>query len=348
MAVASAVCPSVFSEAGKPEVRAMLLQLGMDMWCDYFPVGEAKPKLSAKPYRSPSEKVVCKDEVWRKVTDYMAEKGLNLAVIDIGEGLEFPSHPEIRTKGAWSADKMRGEIARLRKMGIEAIPKLNFSTTHNGWMRQYRRMLSTPTYYRFCEDVIRDTAEIFSTPRFFHIGYDEESAQHQLNEGHFNFISARTGDLWKHDYLHIVGAVEKNGVRPWCWSDYGWDHPDFYQWAPKSVLMSNWFYDEAYGGFEISDNNTDDKKILQGYYDLAKHGFEQVPCGTNWCGWKRRQLKCGGDDIMGKLVKLCRRDIPAETLKGFLIAPWKALDGDEKNTAANLRNVELLAEALEA
>ncbi len=58
-------------------------------------------------------------------------------------------------------EKLRAELNRLRGMGLEPIPKLNFSTTHNGWLKYYRRMLSTPTYYKVCEDVLRDAYKIF-------------------------------------------------------------------------------------------------------------------------------------------------------------------------------------------
>lgn len=36
-------------------------------------------------------------------------------------------------------------------------------------------MISTPIYYKVCEDLIVDVADIFDHPRFLHIGYDEFS-----------------------------------------------------------------------------------------------------------------------------------------------------------------------------
>ena len=150
-----------------------------------------------------------------------------------------------------------------------------------------------------------------------------------------------------HDFLHLVKTCEKNGMRAWAWADYGWDHPEFYTQCPKSVLMSNWYYDESYGGFELAENKTNCKKRLQGFYDLDKAGFEQVPCGTNWSGWKRRQLKIGADDVIGKLVKVCRRDISKPLLKGFMMAPWASCDTQE-HLDFNLKGIDLFAEALKA
>ena len=333
------------------EIKAFLLHLGHNMWCDWFPEGfDLKAAMAGIPAGTtplPDKVLRSKDELWRKATDHAAAKGLNMIVVDLGEGLVYPSHPELAIEGSWTPEKLRAEIARLNKLGLEVIPKLNFSTTHNGWLKHYRRMLSTPTYYRVCEDLIADVADIFDRPRFLHIGYDEESANFQAGSGRCLLVTARKGEFWLHDFLHIVRTVEKNGMRAWAWSDYGWDHPEFYERCPKSVLMSNWYYDECYGGFELAANKTADRKRLQGFYDLEKAGFEQVPCGTNWAGWKRAKLKVGADDVIGKLVKLCRRDIPAKNLKGFMMAPWASCDTEEHNQK-NIRGIDLFADALKA
>ena len=71
-------------------------------------------------------------------------------------------------------EKLRNEIARLREMGLEPIPKMNFSTAHDIWLGEYSRMVSTKTYYRVCEDLIRDVAELFDHPRLMHIGFRSE------------------------------------------------------------------------------------------------------------------------------------------------------------------------------
>ncbi|MBP5640417.1 MAG: hypothetical protein J6X55_13115 [Victivallales bacterium] len=330
------------------EIKAVLLHLGHNMWCDYLPEDMDNALLAnGAPAGKgvPATVLSNKDDLWNRAIDRMVERKLNMLVIDIGEGLVLPSHPELAIEGSWTPEKMQAEIKRLKALGIEAIPKLNFSTTHNGWLKHYRRMVSTTEYYRVCEDVIRDTGEVFGTPRFFHIGYDEESAEHQSNSGYVRFICVRKGELWKHDFLHIVGAVEKNGMRAWAWSDYGWEHPDFYEWAPKSILMSNWYYDECYEGFELSENKGPDHKRLKAFYDLEKAGFEQVPCGTNWSGWSRRKVNAGADDVIGRLVAMCRRDLNPALLKGFMMAPWAFCDTEEHLAFIN-RGTDLFAEAL--
>ena len=333
------------------DIKAVLFHLGHNMWCDWFPA-DIDVKAVTAGYEvgrtpMPDTKLRSNDAMLAKAIDHSAAKGLNMVLLDLGEGLVYPSHPELAIEGSWTPDKMRAEIRRLNRMGLEVIPKLNFSTTHNGWLKHYRRMLSTPQYYQVCEDLIRDVAEIFETPRFMHIGFDEETATHQDNSRRCLYITVRKGEFWWHDFLHIVRTCEKNGMRAWTWSDYGWHHPDYYTRCPKSVLQSNWYYDESYGGFELAQNKTSDHARLKGFYDLDKAGFEQVPCGTNWTGWKRKRENVGAAEVIGKLVKVCRRDISAKNLKGFLMAPWASCDTQE-HLDFNLKGVDLFADALKA
>ena len=79
--------------------RGALLHLGSNMWDD-FPANpddlakspeEAKTRPNPlKPSGSPTRYcnyLRCRDDLWRKSIDRMAEKGLNLVFIDLGEGI---------------------------------------------------------------------------------------------------------------------------------------------------------------------------------------------------------------------------------------------------------------------
>ncbi|MBR4994894.1 MAG: family 20 glycosylhydrolase [Alistipes sp.] len=312
------------AEAKMGDIRALLLHLGSNMWCDYptemmgAPAPESAKTLDVKPEFS----LVWPDEMWRKVTDRAAAAGVNMIVIDLGEGVFYPSHPELAVEGTWSVEKMQTEIKRLNSLGIEVVPKLNFSTTHNGWMGDYSHMVSSKPYYRMCEEVISDVVEIFGHPRFFHIGFDEERSSFQEGQD-FQYICTRKGEYWWQDFLHIVREVEKHGSRPWMWCDFGWNSDEFYERCPKSVIQQNWFYDECHGGFDPETNTTSDAKILKAFKKLDDAGFDQVPCGTNWIGWGRRELGLDADDVIGKLVKFGRENISKEHLLGFMMGTWE-------------------------
>lgn len=274
-------------------IWANMLNLGHNMWGD-----------TPRAYAPCSDKLVCQDDVWEKVTNRMAEAKLNMLLIDLGEGIQYQSHPEIAIEGAWSIEKLRKELARLRGMGIEPIPKLNFSACHDTWLGEYSRMLSTQKYYSVCADLIKEVCEIFDHPRFFHLGYDEETADHQRT---YDYVVIRQGELWWHDFLFFVKTVEDQNVRPWIWSDFCWKHKEeFMTRMPKSVLQSNWYYGEKF--------EPEKSVYVQTYLDLEKAGFDQVPTGSNW----------SNDVNFGRTVEFCKKNISAEHLYGFLQTPWKS------------------------
>ena len=333
-----------FASARPSELRAILLHLGRNMWCDWAADGEPSG-LQGK--RVAQTRLLCRTDFWRAATGHAAARGLNCVVVDLGEGVVFPSHPELAVAGSWTADEMRAEVRRLRALGLEAIPKLNFSTTHNGWLKGYRRRISTPEYYALCRDLVRDAAEIFERPRLFHIGYDEESAELQ-KACTFEFRVARAGELWWNDFLRLVRDVEDAGMRAWMWSDFGWNHREFVTRCPKSVLQSNWYYDENLKGFDLDLSAADgDGRRLGLFVELDRAGFEQVPCGSNWMSQPRVAKKASADPVMGELVRFCRRHVSAARLKGFMMAPWDHLDTPEGRDF-NLRGIDLLADALQS
>jgi len=289
------------------EFRGMFLQLGNNMWSDVPVKDWALTKKENLADVSSLDVLRFDEAVWRRLTDRMVARGFNAVVMDLGEGCVYPSHPELSVKGSWDVEKMRKELARLRGMGLEPIPKLNFSTAHDTWLKEYGRMVSTPEYYRVCADVIRDVCEIFDHPRLFHLGYDEETAG---NQNKYAYCVVRQGELWWHDFNFFVKTVEKLGMRPWIWSDFLWRHKDeFLKRMPKSVMQSNWYYRQW---FDFKTIPKERKAHLESFLALDKAGFDQIPCGSNWA--------C--DENIAGLVRFCRKNIAPERLHGFLMTTW--------------------------
>ena len=306
----------------KKEMRGMFLQLGNNMWRDVgFSVADDAERAQ--------DHLRFDEGVWKRLTDRMVEKGFNAVVIDLGEGCAYPSHPELAVKGTWSVEKMRKELARLRGIGIEPIPKLNFSTCHDTWLKEYGRMVSTPEYYRVCADVIRDVCEIFDKPRLLHLGYDEETFGNQCKYAH---AVVRHGELWWHDFNFFVQTVEKLGMRPWIWSDKIWHGKDeFLSRMPKSVMQSNWYYRQW---FDFETIPKERRVHLESFLTLEKAGFDQIPCGSNWA--------C--DENIAGLVRFCRKNIAPERLHGFLMTTW---GGTLPSCEAKLaKGIDLAAAAL--
>ena len=324
------------------EIKAFLLHLGHNMWCEWLPEELMNEKSIGNPRHVPDWKLACDEALWRKTTDMLIARGMNMVLVDVGEALVYPSHPELAIPGSWSPEKMRNEMRRLKARGLEPIPKLNFSCTHDGWLKDYHRMVSTPDYYKVVDDVIGDAIEVFDHPRFIHLGFDEERVEWQRDN---NYFVSRQGELWWHDFLYTCTCAEKRGVRAWVWSDMGPHKPEYVQRCPKSILQTLWYYDAYNAKLSMDQKVNPHWWKLQNMLDLDKHGFDQIPCGTNWIGHKRRSMGVNGDDVMGLVVKFAREHLGPEHLKGFLMAPWTSIKDDESN-AKNISGIELFAEAL--
>ena len=319
--VACAACLLALSGRGEDKFMwGLMLQLGHNMWYERPLWGEPKTPEEADRYAQPRNRT--DERLWREVTEYAAKKGVNAVLIDLGEGMVYPSHPELSVEGSWSPEKMKAELARLRSLGLEPIPKLNFSAKHDAWLKDYSRMVSSPTYYRVCADVIRDVCEIFGRPRLFHLGWDEERPGAQRKEP---LAVSRQGDLWWKDMLFTADEVRRNGSRPWIWSDYNWVHHDvFVKRMPHHVLQSNWHY------FYLQHMVRNDKEIAAldwpegwagalGFREIDEAGFENVPCASNY-----KQ-----PNNLETVVRYCRDNLNRGLIKGFLMAPWQRTYGEQ-------------------
>jgi len=275
-----------------------LLHLGYNMWME-----KDAPKI--REYINASDTLRLDKPTWNSVLSRLAEAGANTVVIDLGEGVQYQSHPEIAVRGAWTVGQLRDELARMRRMGLQPVPKLNFSTAHDEWLGPYARAVSSETYYKVCRDLISEVIELFDKPALFHIGMDEETYEHQK---HYLYSVIRQGDLWWHDVYFYLEEIEKKGVRPWVWSDYIWNHPDLYlKRMPKNVLQSNWYY----GSF--LDEYPDHQRYIDAYRLLDANGYEQVPTGSNW----------SMSENFLETVDFAWQQLDPARLRGFLQTVWK-------------------------
>ena len=288
------------------DIWAFMVHLGCNCWADHTVDRWGDSAGLQAESHSPEDYMRFDDEEWQFITSRVAALGGNMILLDLAEGLQYESHPELSAKGAWSKERLEREKRRLAEMGIELIPKLNFSTGHDTWLKEYHRMVSTPDYYRVCSDLIAEVSELFGKPRFFHLGYDEETI-HNQRASHFAVV--RQGELWWHDFLWFNETVKKAGSRSWIWSDYGWRHRDeFLARMPRDVLQSNWYYYHIDG-----EQDKEHLERIAFFDELDKAGFDQIPCGSAY-SWKPN---------FTELVRYCRRHLAGSSrLKGFMLAPW--------------------------
>lgn len=271
---------------------SMLLNLGSNMWSKE---GEKKRYTQdTLPYH---ETMHCDKKVWEEVTSFLPECGINTLVINIGEGVKLDSHPEIAVPGAWSKNELKQELNRLRGMGITPIPKFNFSCAHNAWMKDYGFTVNTPEYHKFCKDIIEETIELFDTPKFFHLGLNDENG---ANQEYFPVTIVRSPKVMIEDANVLFDACLDKGVRPWIWMDptvlesFG-GKESFLANVPKSVLISNMYFgniapdypsvpkkDQQAGLIHMTPAGVfrnPEKTLLYNFLD--ENGYDQIPAGSS-------------------------------------------------------------------
>jgi hypothetical protein len=187
-------------------------------------------------------------------------------------------------------------------------------------------MVSTPTYYRVCEDLIAEVIDIFDGPPLFHLGYDEETWDHQSR---YEYVVIRQHDLWWRDFLWFVEQVESRGSRPWIWSDKIWTHTsECMARMPKSVVQSNWYYSSNFDpeldqqeaserGIDLSIPPTERRETtpFHAYRDLVAGGWDQVPAASVDVT----------DDSFPDTVTWVQGNLPRERVLGFMQTTWRPL-----------------------
>jgi len=298
------------------KIWACLLHLNFNMWEEYI-----SPH---RPFRGYRPDMDISESLWNDALLKMPESGMNMVVIDLGNSIKYDSHPEIAVNNSWSTERLRNELKRIRKTGLEPIPKLNFSAGHDTWMGEYSRMVSTQKYYQVCSDLIHEVYDLFGKPRFFHLGMDEEDAN---NQSHYRYIVVRQDDMWWNDFYFLVEQVEKQNCRAWIWSDYMlWGHTEqFFIKMPKTVVQSNWYY---------NDNFDKASKYVNAYLDLESHGYDQIPTGSYHSDNEK--------NILGT-VQFAEKNIDNSRLLGFLQTFWKPTLEEYRERI--LKGIELAGDA---
>jgi hypothetical protein len=247
------------------------------MWRKYNPVIDANKDDEGSIYR---EYLYTDKETWQKVIDFLPSCGINTVLIDMGEGVQYDSHPELTVKGSWTKEEFRAELARIRSLGLTPLPKFNFSAGHNAFLQEHAYTVGTDHYNQVCKDLIEEVIELFDTPEFFHLGMEEEDLESQLTQP---VAMIRPPYVKTADSLFLFDVCRSHGVRPWIWVDpntiesYGGEEA-FRNNIPKDVLLSNWYYGIIKNKSDVCETN----KNAALYQKIGQWGYEQIPTVSTW------------------------------------------------------------------
>ena len=298
---------------------------------------------------------------WDKVMDKCAECGLNTVVVDVAEGVQWKSHPELAADNAWSYELIQDEIKKAREKGIELIPKLNFSATHDYWLRDYQKMVSTDTYYKVCKELIEEAYEMFLHPSYIHIGMDEENWKHAKD---CEYTVIRYKNAFVKDFNYLCECVKATGAKVHAWHD-AWTYLDdeYQNQLDRDAIPDLWMYYSYLKEHWTPIANQ--SKWERDYYEtefIRRYGYtieyiEEDPFVKLTIDFLDKFVKEGRPFLLAPsnlFVKYCDIDsvkyikqiCPDLSLfQGLMSAPWGALTPDKDDF--HLEAIELIGKAKE-
>lgn len=284
------------------------------------------------------------EQMWHEIVDSAAEAGMNMIVLESIDGVKYASHPEVSRDDAYSAEWVHEQVKYCRERGIALIPKLNFSATHDAWLGEYARMLSTSTYYKVAKDLIEETYEMFEHPAYIHLGMDEEDNKHQKGR---DFVCFRQGKQYMKDLRHLVDCVKGVGATPWIWTCPLFDMTEDFveEFKPDELVLSPWYYNafrpehwtpvESRAEYVAYYNEGDYAAMNIRFVEedpflvnfrakalpLMEKGYRYIPCSSvfNRCDWNTVDLMEYFHD----------NGIPEQTL-GYIAAPWCSIQRTQR------------------
>ena len=278
------------------------------------------------------------ENLWNEIVEETVKSGQNSLFIALGDGVIVNSHPEIAIPGAWTRQRLRKEIKRLKTMGITLMPKMNFSAMHDNWLGMYSRMIGTPTYYHVCRDLILEVCDIFRDAPFFHIGMDEEQPKSIHSFEKYGVV--RQNELFWNDVNFFLECVREGGLTPVMWSDSATTNYDAFKKnvSPDEMLLFLYYYHSVKKEHWTRIDSVEKYRVFystrEPYKYLNLTYVEEDPYYVNFMDSYPKILADGYNCLVGvstwyenpyntdEVVELFSKDAPKEQIKGFYTLPW--------------------------
>lgn len=193
---------------------------------------------------------------------------------DEGCSMVFPSHPELASPAAFTADEMKDFIKSARRNGLEVIPELEtlghtMFITQNPAYRHLGGRARTKSIFNsihprrkgsraLISDLLSDIASVFPCD-IIHAGLDEVDMsafpEYRKLDRKQQWRAFAEHSGWVHE------EIRKLGRRPAMWGDHILDTPGMMRKFGSDVLIFDWHYNAPFnpgsldllleGGFEV-------------------------------------------------------------------------------------------------
>ena len=227
---------------------AIELCIGHNMWFD-----KNAPWNMGEHYNKFRDFLYFDRAVWDRVTEELPRLGVSAVIVNLAEGVKYDCAPELAVKGSLEKQEIKEMLARLKELGITAIPKLDFSAAHDAWMGNYSKMPDTCAYREFVKKIIAEVCEIFNYPEYFHLGMGDETVEYQK---YYGLMIVRGPKSYWRDAYTMFDACRECGAKPIISGDsYYRDPLVFDKMIPDDVVIAA-PYIELWGG--RIENETDE------------------------------------------------------------------------------------------
>jgi len=158
----------------------------------------------------------------------LADQGFNMLLIGVSDGVRYRSHPELARPYSRPMSVLRDLAGQASALGLEVVPKLNFSRSeinhHNQWMRrrgqEWHEQFDDEAFWKLGFDAVDEVIGACQPPHFFHVGMDEDHDRSQKQ-----YVQAiRT----------LRSGLKKRNLRTICWSDSALDYASGQVYREKS------------------------------------------------------------------------------------------------------------------
>ena len=117
-------------------IKAILIHVGTNLW---YEIGNNRNGGKKIWQSAGSDSMRFDEKLFNELTAYLPRCGINTVVLDLADGVVYESHPELAINGSIKRNELLTMLSRLKELGVDIIPKLNFSTCHDTWLKEYSR-----------------------------------------------------------------------------------------------------------------------------------------------------------------------------------------------------------------